>query len=335
MTASNFAGRYVLVTGGTGFIGRHLVRRLIDDGARVVTYARGAARIAGAEHVRGDVRDTAAVTALVERRFDTVFHLAGASGQRDGDREVSRETNCGGVINVLEAIRRFAPQTTLCFASSRLVYGRTERLPVDEDHPEQPLTAYGDDKRAGEAYCSYYAARWDVRTVALRLSNPYGPHAVTGHHRYNVANWMIDELCAGRPVTVFGRGEQLRDYIYIEDAVDAMTRAASTDAAFGQVFNVGSGAGTPLVEFVRAGMLAAGSGSIAFARWPADDLRIETGDYVADVSRIGAALGWAPRVSVMEGVTRTVAAQRRALVARKTSTARPAQPEIDELEAAA
>ena len=334
MSATTYAGRPVLVTGGTGFIGRHLVRRLVDDGAHVVTFARGAAHMTGVEHVRGDVRNAQAVTAIIERRFDAVFHLAGASGQDGSADEEIRAVNRDGLANVLEAIRRFSADTSICFASSRLIYGRSQYLPVDEDHAEQPLSAYAAGKRDGEAYCAYYSVRWGVRAIAVRLSNPYGPHFATGHRRYNIANWIIGELCRGGSVSVYGRGEQLRDYLYIDDAVDALLLAAQSHLT-GHIYNVGSGIGTPLIDFVRASILAAGAGSFELQQWPEAALGVETGDYVANIERIRSELGWSPRVSLMEGITRTVAAQRRLAAGVRRVAASDDEVEVDELEAAA
>jgi UDP-glucose 4-epimerase len=335
MEMTPYSDRRVLVTGGTGFIGQNLVRHLVAWRARVVTFARGAARLDGVEHVRGDIRDEGTVGRLIERNFDYVFHLAGVSGQVGVEIERDFSINCRGLVNVLAAIRRTSPDTALCFSSSRLVYGRTAELPVGEDHERRPLSPYAAQKREAEDRCLSYARRWGMRTVVLRFSNPFGPHSLAGQNRYNVANWMIDELCRGRTVPLFGRGAQLRDYIYVDDAIEAMLAAAASEQAHGQVFNVGSGVGTPLREFVRAGILAAGGGSYRFESWPAGSLRVETGDYVAGIERIRATLGWSPHTSLMEGVTRTVAAQRR-LIARRPSTPRLAEPhEPEELEVAA
>ncbi len=311
LLARHFAGKSVLVTGGTGFIGTHLSRQLVACGADVVVFGRHAAKLGdGVELVLGDVRSEASVNALIARRFDVVFNLAAYSGQVPSftDHEQSLTTNCLGHLNLLEAIRTLSPETTMCFASSRLVYGRTQYLPVDEDHPKEARSFYGIHKRTCEEYCEYYALRFGVRSVALRIANPYGPHDPAGHHRYNIANWMIDELILGREVTVFGRGEQLRDYIYIDDAVDALLCAAADPKAVGRVYNVGSGSGTALVDFVRGAISAAGAGAYKLVEWPQEFLEVETGDYAADISRVQAELGWRPRISLATGIAMTVAA---------------------------
>ncbi|MBI5284576.1 MAG: NAD-dependent epimerase/dehydratase family protein [Chloroflexi bacterium] len=314
--ARRYAGKTVLVTGGSGFIGAHLTRRLASYGAAVTSLSRRAGESAprGVETINGDVRDESLVAGLIDRMYDYVFHLAAYSGQVPSftDHEQSLTTNCLGLLNVLDAIRRLSPRTRLCFPSSRLVYGRTRYLPVDEEHPREALSFYGIHKRTCEEYCEYYGARWGVESVVLRVANPYGPHDPADHNRYNIANWMIDELIDGREVTIFGRGEQLRDYIYIDDAVDAMLAAAVDPRATGRIYNVGSGAGTPLADFVRAAIDAAGSGGYRFAEWPAEFLQVETGDYAADISRITGELGWSPRTALRDGIAATIAARRSA-----------------------
>jgi nucleoside-diphosphate-sugar epimerase len=337
LTARAYEGKSVLVTGGTGFIGTHLSRRLAAHGAEVVVFGRHAGKPdAGVKLVLGDVRSETSVNALIGRGFDYVFNLAAYSGQVPSftDHEQSLTTNCLGHLNLLEAIRTLSPDTIMCFASSRLVYGRTRYLPVDEDHPKEARSFYGIHKRTCEEYCEYYALRFGVRSVALRLANPYGPHDPAGHHRYNIANWMIDELTARREVTVFGRGEQLRDYIYIDDAVDAMLHAAIDPKTAGRVYNVGSGSGTALIDFVRTVIGAAAGGSYKLVEWPQEFLQVETGDYAADITRIEAELGWRPRVSLAAGIAMTVAAsdvasQRGAAPGRAAVPGSDAEPEHD------
>jgi nucleoside-diphosphate-sugar epimerase len=337
LAARRYDGKSVLVTGGTGFIGTHLSRQLIAYGAEVVVLGRHAAALpAGVKLVLGDVRSEASVTPLIARRFDYVFNLAAYSGQVPSftDHEQSLTTNCLGHLNLLEAIRTQSPETVMCFASSRLVYGRTQYLPVDEDHPKEARSFYGIHKRTCEEYCEYYALRFGVRSVALRISNPYGPHAPAGHHRYNIANWMIDELVAGREVAVYGRGEQLRDYIYIDDAVEALLRATADPRATGRIYNVGAGSGTSLIDFVRSVIDAVGSGRYKFVEWPQEFLEVETGDYAANISRIEAELGWRPRVSLREGIAMTataagVAPKRDAALGRAVAQGSHAEPELD------
>jgi nucleoside-diphosphate-sugar epimerase len=345
-----YAGKRVLITGGSGFLGVHLTRALLAEGASVAVLARrggsadplpdSSAVLARQQRkpaaplvfINGDVRDEAAVCAAIESRFDYVFHLAAYSGQVPGyaDHHESLTTNCLGLLNVLDAMRRFTPETALCFPSSRLVYGRAQRLPVREELAPSPLSLYGVHKRTGEEYCAYYGARWGVRTVVLRLSNPYGPHQSAQHNRYNVANWMLDEIAGGGAVRIFGRGEQLRDYVYVDDAVGAMLASAAAARAHGRVYNVGSGEGVALVDFVRDAIGVAGRGAMLFEPWPDEYLKVETGDYVGDISRIRDELGWTPRVGLREGIARTMAVHTRsrgqlaATAARRAARGKPA-----------
>lgn len=310
LVARRYEGRRVLVTGGSGFIGSHLCARVASFGAEVTSVSRGGHAVRGVESVRADIRDDAAMNELALRRYDYVFHLAGYSGQVPSftDHEQSLAANCLGTLNLLDAVRRLSPEATVCFASSRLVYGRTRYLPVDEAHALAPLSLYGIHKRTAEEYLRYYGERWGMRWIALRLANPYGPHAPANHNRYNVANWMLDEIGAGRDIDVYGLGKQLRDYVYIDDAVDATLAAAAEPRALGEALNVGSGVGTSIAAFVETAIAAAGRGSYRCIDWPADVLAVETGDFVADVTRIRELTGWTPRASFEDGIARTLGA---------------------------
>lgn len=329
--ALGYGGVPVLVTGAGGFIGSHLVRRLAALGARVTALGRSLApldRPGAVRAVRGDVRDATLMTALLDEQPAVVFHLAGYSGQVPSfaDHSESLTTNCLGLINLLDAVRARSAGTRLVFASSRLVYGRTRYLPVDEEHPREALSLYGIHKRTGEEYCAYYRARWGVDSVVLRLANPYGPHDPAGHNRYNVANWMLDEVAAGRTVTLYGRGEHLRDYVYIDDAIDALLLAGIAPDAAGCTYNVGSGAGTRMADFVDTAIAAAGCGSYGTAPWPADALAVETGDFTAGIARITRELGWRPRMALPDGIAATIAATRTAEIAIATGRTAGSQP---------
>ena len=274
--------------------------------------ARGAATavhpgMAGVDLVLGDVT----IPTEVERALgdaDVVFHFAGRSGAAasTGDPIADLHTNVGGLIVLLEAARRRGGNLRLIFPGSRLEYGVVEQLPVHEDAPLRPLVPYGLNKAQCEGYLDLYARLYGIRYAVARLSNPYGPWSAPAAREYNVFNQMIAAAARGETITVYGTGEQLRDYIFVEDVVDALIAIAECEENL--VVNVGSGRGVLFREAAETIVRVCGTGSVSYVPWPVQARRIETGDFVADVSRMSA-LGWAARTGLEEGIRRTIEAR--------------------------
>jgi nucleoside-diphosphate-sugar epimerase len=313
---SLFRGRRVLVLGGLGFIGRNLSRRLTDDAAlvTVVTPARvrhGDAaddlEAAGVRVIEGDVRDRDAMLAVVEGQ-EIVFNLAGQSGAVRSmlDPWTDLDVNLGGALSLLDALRRANCEAKLVFTGSRLEYGRVGSAAVDEAHGLDPLCVHAIHKLTVEHYLKLYRRLFGIRYVIARLTNPYGPGQPRGRTAYGVVNRMIHLALTGDALPIYGDGRQRRDYIHIDDAVDALLALAADGAAEG-VYNVGTGIGTPIVEMAQAIVAIAGSGRIERVEWPPLAEQIETGDFVADVSRIRQDVGWRAAVALDEGLHRTVA----------------------------
>ena len=310
------ANRRVLVIGGLGFIGANVSRRLVagGDGVTVVTPSRvrhleDAAEFErnGIRVIEADVRDRAAMAAAVEGQ-DVVFNLAGQSGavRSMEDPWTDLDVNCSGALSVLEAMRVANPAARLVFTGSRLEYGRVGTAPVDERHPVDPLCLHAIHKLTIEQYLKLYRELFGIRYVIARMTNPYGPGQPRSRTAYGVVNRMIHLALGGDALPIYGDGGQRRDYIFIDDAVDALCALAAAADAEG-VYNVGTGIGTPLIAMARAITAIAGSGRIEFVEWPPLAARIETGDFVADISRIRGDTGWAPAVTLENGLRRTVA----------------------------
>lgn len=314
---SFFAGRRVLIIGGFGFIGVNLTERLRQLGAQITIVTRSrdrhaaAAAAADARAMRvleGDLRDQDAMRAAAADQ-DLVFNVAGQSGavQSMEDPWSDLDVNCRGNLVLLEALRRVNPGAKLVFVSSRLAYGRVGAAPVAEDHAPDPLCIHAIHKLAVEQYLAVYGRVYGLEWSAARLTNPYGPGQSAERTAYGIVNRMIHQAIAGRPLIVYGNGLQHRDYIYVDDAVAALLCLAESSASNGRTYNVGSGVGTPLVEMARAiGTLAGGAG-VELVAWPKVAEQIETGDFVADITRIRRELGWAPRVTLADGLQRTIA----------------------------
>jgi UDP-glucose 4-epimerase len=300
------------VLGGSGFLGAALVTRLVHDGAHVCAMARGAATALvmphGVRTVFGDVRVAGDVRSAIEG-CDVIFVLAGRSGAAASfaDPLGDLSTNVGGLLSLLNVIAASTRVPKIVFPGSRLEYGRVDALPVSEDAPLRPLSPYGLHKVACELHLQLYARQFGVRFAVARLTNPYGPWAAMAARGYNVVTQMIARSLDGEPISVYGDGTQLRDYLYVDDAIDALI--ALCDAPDGTVVNVGSGTGTSLRKAAETIVRVCGRGSVTTVPWPADAQLVETGDFVADISKLRA-LGWQPQIAFEEGIERTAAALR-------------------------
>ena len=315
-----YRGRRVLIVGGLGFLGANLSRRLAALGASVtvVTPDRAAHELeateleaSGADVISADLRDVAAMRAAVAGRA-AVFNLAGRSGavRSMEDPFTDLDVNCRGNLVLLEALRADAPAAKIVFPGSRLEYGRTGSRPVGEDDPLDPLCVHAVHKIAVENYLKIYRQLYGLRTTVLRITNPFGPGQPAGRSAYGVVNRLIHLALQDRPLPIYGDGRQLRDYIYVDDTVEALVAAGASASTDGGTYNVGSGIATRLVDMAQLIVDLAGGGRLAFEPWPALAEQIETGDFVADVSRIHADTGWSPSTSLADGLRRTIEAYR-------------------------
>jgi nucleoside-diphosphate-sugar epimerase len=306
------------VIGGTGFIGSNLTEALVRAGAEVtaVTPERSrhepSIRCFEAEGVRvleADIRDLTAMRTAVEGR-SIVFNVAGRSGalQSLQDPRLDLDVNCGGSLALLEAMRLESPESKLVFAGSRLVYGAAPSLPVREDRPVAPLCPHGVHKAAIEQYLGIYGRLYGLRATTLRITNPYGPGQPRGRSAYGVINYLIHRALAGEALPIYGDGAQLRDYVFIGDVVDALLAAGADTRTDHRIYNVGSGVGTSMIEAARMIVDAAGGGRVELRPWPPFVHEIDTGDFVADIGRIGRDIGWRPMVTLADGLRRTIAA---------------------------
>jgi UDP-glucose 4-epimerase len=312
-----YSNRRVLVAGGLGFIGMHLAGRLRDAGARVTVTTRSvaagpdrAATLAakGVAIVEADLRDAEPMRRAV-RDQDLVFNLAGRSGAALSmdDPWTDLDVNCRGNLVLLEALRIVNPHAKLVFVSSRLAYGSSGAEPAGEARPPAPLCVHAVHKLAAEHYVRVYGRVYGVRFAIARLTNPYGPGQPHGRTAYGVVNRLIHLAVADETLIIFGDGRQLRDYLYVDDAVGALLRIGEEEKANGRTYNVGSGIGTPLLDMARTIIAVAGGGRIELVPWPPLAARIETGDFVASIARIRRELGWEPSTALTEGLRRTVA----------------------------
>ncbi|OFW06967.1 MAG: NAD-dependent epimerase [Acidobacteria bacterium RIFCSPLOWO2_02_FULL_68_18] len=315
---SFYRDRRVMITGGLGFIGSTLAHQLVAQGARVLIvdslipeYGGNLFNIAGIEdRVRvniADVRQQSTMNYLV-RDQEVVFNLAGQVSHVDSmqDPYTDLEINCRAQLFILEACRRNNPRVKVVFAGTRQVYGHPESLPVTEQHLVNPADVNGINKVAGEYYHLLYNNVFGIRTCSLRLTNVYGPRQLIKHNRQGFIAWFIRLALENREIQIYGDGSQLRDFVYVDDAADAFLRAGASDAANGQVFNVGGLEPISHRDLVELLMSLAGSGRYRFVEWPPEKKAIDIGSFYADSSRARRTLGWQPVVPLTEGFTRTI-----------------------------
>jgi UDP-glucose 4-epimerase len=317
-SATWFQGKSVLVTGGLGFIGSTLAHRLVEQGAKVTLvdslipeYGGNPFNIADiADKVTvnvSDIRDVHALAYLVAGQ-DVIFNLAGQTSHLDSMHEplADLEINCRAQLTLLETCRKRNPGVKLVFASTRQLYGKPDYLPVDERHLLRPADVNGVNKMAGEWYHILYNNVYGLKATALRLTNTYGPRMRIKDARQTFLGVWLRLVVEGKPFEVWG-GEQLRDFTYVDDAVDALLRAATTPAVDGLALNIGGFPPVSLKTLGEALIRAAGGGEMVVKAFPAERKRIDIGDYYADDSRFRALTGWSARVDLAEGLAASLA----------------------------
>jgi len=312
----------VLITGGLGFIGSTLAVAEVKRGNRVTVldallldYGGNRFNVKKIEKEIeieiGDVRNKKLIEKSVKNK-DVIYSLAGTLSHIDSmtDPFTDLEINCVSQLVLLEACRKLNPATKILFAGTRNQYGRAKYLPVDENHPMEPVDVNGINNIAAEWYYRLYHDIHGMWTSSLRLTNTFGPRHQMKHSRQGVLNWFIRQILDGEKISLYGTGEQIRDVNYVNDVVNAFMLAADSDRANGEGFNLG-GEAISLKKFVEEIIRVTGKGKYETVPFPPDRKVIEVGDYIADWSKIKKTLGWKPEISLKEGIKRTVEYYRR------------------------
>lgn len=299
----------VLVTGGAGFIGSWTAEALVRAGHEVIVLddlstgdLRNLSSVAeSVRFLKGDVTDARTVAELIrEERPEAIIHLAAIVSVDEVAEDPVRgfEVNVQGTLNLLEAARRYGVRE-LIYASSAAVYGDPVGLPVREDHPTRPKNVYGATKLAGEALVSAYMGNYGVPTAVLRYFNVYGPRMRAGPYS-GVIRKFIEAVLAGEPITIFGDGEQTRDFVYVEDV--ALANLAALESGARGVYNIGSGRPTKVRDLAALVMKVLGREvPVRHAPPRPGDIRHS----YADISRAVEEMGWSPRTGLEEGLRKT------------------------------
>lgn len=306
-----------MITGGIGFIGSNLAHRLVDLGAHVTLIDSLIPEYGGNLHniqlIRNevnvnisDVRDKYSLRYLVQGQ-DYLFNLAGQTSHLDSmhQPDTDLEINAKAQLSILEVCRKYNLDIKIVFASTRQIYGKPNYLPVDENHPLRPVDINGINKLAGEQYHLLYNHVYGIRTCVLRLTNTIGPRMRIKDARQTFVGVWIRRLLEGKPIEIWG-GEQLRDFTFIDDAVDAFLISASDQKAYGNVFNLGGNEVINLKQLAKLFVDINGSGEYQIREFPSERKKIDIGDYYSDFSLIQNQLGWRPKVTLRDGLKQTL-----------------------------
>ncbi|MBA3513907.1 MAG: NAD-dependent epimerase/dehydratase family protein [Pyrinomonadaceae bacterium] len=315
---SAYKGRSVLITGGLGFIGSNLARKLVEIGDVEVSIIDALVPDQGGnlfniEDIKSrvkvqiaDMGDDYVINHLVGG-VDYIFNLAGNVSHLESMLRPQHdlELNCAAQLTLLEACRNFNPYVKIVFTSTRQVYGKPIYLPVDEQHRVMPVDINGIHKLAAENYHQLYHRVYGLRAVCLRLTNTYGPRQLVRHNRQGFIGWFIRQTLDGGVIELFGEGRQRRDMNYVDDVVEALLLAGASESAEGEIFNLG---GTPVSLSALAGELVSltGRGSISPVPFPLERQLIDIGNAYSSYQKIKTALGWSPHTPLAQGLAHTV-----------------------------
>lgn len=317
LAQSKYQGADVVITGGLGFIGSNLARALVEGGAEVTIidaeldeYGANRFNISGIRDdvnlVIGDIRDAETVGGAV-KDADWVFHLAAQLSRTLSMRNPVNdiEINCIGSMNVLDGVRKYAPDATVVYTGSQASFGITDDKPITEGSDTLPVDIYGVNKLAAENYFRTYNRAHGITTKTMRLTNVYGPRAQLRNSNYGVINKFIRLALADETLTVYEPGTMKRDPVYIGDVVDALLRIGPSGDSM-TPYVIGSGSSVSIKQLAKVIVNAAGRGRVKLTEWPDDWDSIQVGDISVNNEQAQSDLGWTPSVRLEQGIEQTI-----------------------------
>ena len=315
---SFFSHKKILITGGLGFIGSNLAIKLAKLGADITIVDSLIPEYGGnlfniidiKDQVNlniSDVRDKHSMRFLIQNK-DILFNLAGQTSHIDSmtNPEKDLEINAKAQLDILESCKLYNPNIKIVFASTRQIYGVPKKLPVDEEELLKPVDVNGINKIAGEMYHILYNNVYNINSCVLRLTNTYGPRMRIKDARQTFVGIWIKLILGGKPFEVWG-GEQLRDFTYIDDCIDAMLIVTSNPKSKGQIYNLGGKEILTLKNLADKLILANNNkGAYNIKEFPSNRKKIDIGSYYSNFSKIENELNWRPNISIVDGLKRTL-----------------------------
>ena len=311
-------GKKYLINGGLGMIGSTIAKILVEAEAEVsivdAMIKPFGANLFNIKKIKDqvktsifDIKNTNDLKKEIEDK-DVIFNLAGQVAHNDSIINPLYDANMNYLyqLNVMECIRQVNPNAKIIFSGSRLQFGKIENVPVDENHVSHPETPYAFHKQTTENMYQFYNRQHDIDTVVFRIANPYGPRGQIKHSKYTIINFFIRQALEGKTISIFGEGNQLRDYIFVEDLANAFIAASISTKSKGQIFNIGSGKGIPFIKMVKTIIQFVGKGSFQNVPWPKNYINVETGDYITNITKAKSILKWKPEIDFEDGIKKTV-----------------------------
>lgn len=315
-----YEGKNVLITGGGGFIGSNLAIKLVNSGAnvsimdsRLQPYGFNLFNLNPIfDKINldySDIRNKKAIEKNILEK-DIIFNLAAQVGEKGGEENpfLDWDINVRGHKEFLETCLEKNPDARVIFSGSRLQYGKTNGVEIiSESHSMNPITNYAKNKLIGEGMYEEFDSR-GLSTVRFRITNPFGPRASISNPGYCIVNWFIGRAINGQDIPIYGEGLQARDYIFIDDLTEAFAISGVHKNAAGKTYNVGSGEKTLFKDMAEKIVDLSGNEQtqLKFIEWPHDAKNRETGNFIADISKIKKELEWSPRYSLEEGLKETL-----------------------------
>lgn len=315
--------RRIIIFGGTGFIGLNLTKYFLINNPNdyltlvsreAVSKAKNKVKLFVDNNqyfkriklIKADITNQRSLKSLLKSQ-SVVINLAGYSGAVNclKNPQLAIEINTIAHLSLLEACRKIIPKSVILLASSRLEYGIPETLPVKPEDLRQPNSVYGIAKFMASTYSVMYHQLYGLKTVTFCISNPYGSQIKPTSTSYNLLNHFIDQAKHNRKITIFGDGQQQRDYIYIDDVCSAINSALKNSKVYGQTLNLGSGKGISLKKAAQTIIKTVGRGRLEFTPWPKNWQSIETGDFYFDINQTKKILNWFPGMNLISGIKKT------------------------------
>jgi UDP-glucose 4-epimerase len=315
---NKYSGKNVLITGGLGFIGSNLAIRMVESGANVTIVDSMIPGYGGnmfnIEPVKDnisinicDISDKNAMEYIIKDK-NYIFHLAGQVNHMMGFKTPYPDVNYNitGTVILLEACRRLNSDAVIVFSGTRGQYGQVEYLPVPETAPQDPKGLYEITKLAAEKITIWYHKTHGIKSIATRLTNVYGPRAQMKTSGYGVANWFIRLAIDNEAIPIYGNGLIKRDFIYVDDLVEALTKLPLNKKCYGEIFNIGNSKWSNFKELAELIVKICGKGFIKFTNFPEERKIQEPGDFYPDISKISSITGWVPSIQLEDGIKRTI-----------------------------